>query len=144
MTGLNHSFHSYSTTSRNQIRGLTTAAGLWTCACLGISIGLGFYTVAIGGCLAIMLVLFMLPRIEAVINNKTPYLTMHVEFEDITERVHDYSNDKEIYKNCYNIITVDKAKGLEFEKVVVIEKNMTRNQLYVACTRAINELMVVS
>ena len=69
-------------TSRNQIRGLTTAAGLWTCACLGISIGLGFYTVAIAGCLAFMLVLNLLPRLESIINNKTPYLTLHVEFEN--------------------------------------------------------------
>lgn len=72
-------------TSRNQIRGLTTAAGLWTCACLGISIGLGFYTVAIIGGFSIMLVLFLLPRIESVINNRTPYLNIHIEFEDSSE-----------------------------------------------------------
>lgn len=67
-------------TSRNQIRGLTTAAGLWACACLGIAIGLGFYTVAIVGCIAIILALFLLPRLESIINNRTPYLTLHVEF----------------------------------------------------------------
>ena len=67
-------------TSRNQIRGLTTAAGLWACACLGIAIGLGFYTVANVGCIAIILALFLLPRLESIINNRTPYLTLHVEF----------------------------------------------------------------
>ena len=36
-------------TSRNQIKGLTTAAGLWACACLGLSIGIGFYTLSIIG-----------------------------------------------------------------------------------------------
>ncbi len=29
-------------TGKNQIRGLTTAAGLWTCACVGLAIGIGF------------------------------------------------------------------------------------------------------
>lgn len=29
-------------TGRNHVRGLTTAAGLWVCACEGMSIGIGF------------------------------------------------------------------------------------------------------
>ena len=32
---------------RNQVKGLTTAAGLWTCACIGLAIGIGFYEGAI-------------------------------------------------------------------------------------------------
>ena len=34
-------------TSHNQIKGLTTAAGLWTSACIGLAIGIGLYEVAI-------------------------------------------------------------------------------------------------
>ena len=34
-------------TTRNRVRGLTTAAGLWASACMGIAIGAGFY---IGAC----------------------------------------------------------------------------------------------
>ena len=33
-------------TRRNQIKGLTTAAGLWASACIGLSIGIGLYEVA--------------------------------------------------------------------------------------------------
>ena len=47
-------------TSRNQIKGLTTAAGLWACACMGISIGVGFYTLTIIGFLLILIVLMLL------------------------------------------------------------------------------------
>ena len=36
-------------TSRNQIKGLTTAACLWACACMGLAIGIGFYTLTILG-----------------------------------------------------------------------------------------------
>ena len=32
-------------TSRNQIKGLTTAAGLWASACVGLAVGIGFYYV---------------------------------------------------------------------------------------------------
>ena len=40
-------------TKRNQIKGLTTAAGLWAVACLGLAIGIGFYSGALIGGLAI-------------------------------------------------------------------------------------------
>lgn len=42
-----------------------------------------------------------------------------------------------------NIITVSMSKGLEFENVVVFAKGMTRNEKYVACTRALKNLIVV-
>lgn len=32
---------------KNQVKGLTTAAGLWTTACMGLAIGIGFYKGAI-------------------------------------------------------------------------------------------------
>jgi len=34
-------------THRNQVRGLTTAAGLWVSACIGLSVGIGFYVGAV-------------------------------------------------------------------------------------------------
>ena len=113
-------------TSRNQIRGLTTAAGLWTCACLGISIGLGFYTAAICGCLAIMLVLYLLPRIESVINNKTPYLTLHVEFENIAETKPDYLKDFMVFLRNNNA------------KIYAVE----RNQAYVTTELAVYSISI--
>lgn len=68
----------------------------------------------------------------------------NLDIDTSSEQVFEYSKEDRIHKNSYNIITVEKAKGLEFERVIVIEKNMTRNQLYVACTRAIRDLMLVS
>ena len=40
--------------SRNQIRGLTTSAGLCSCCFIGIAIGGGFYTLALVGMLALL------------------------------------------------------------------------------------------
>lgn len=36
-------------TPHNQIRGLTTAAGLWAAACVGLALGLGLYEIALAG-----------------------------------------------------------------------------------------------
>ena len=105
-------------TSRNQIRGLTTAAGLWTCACLGIAIGLGFYTVAIIGCIAIIFALFILPRIESIINNKTPYLTLHIEFNK-TDNDHLKEFMNFIRSHNAKIYTVNKNPSFDTSELLV-------------------------
>lgn len=68
-------------TSRNQIRGLTTAAGLWACACLGLAIGIGFYTVAIGSLIIILLALTVLTYLENYFTHRTKSMDIHVELD---------------------------------------------------------------
>ena len=66
-----------------------------------------------------------------------------MDFASINVDVHYYKKGDTIHRNVYNVLSVSQAKGLEFEHVVVIDKNMTKNQLYVACTRAIRSLEIV-
>lgn len=47
-----------------RVRGLTTAAGLWVVACLGIAIGAGFYEAALFGGFIVVVVLAVLKAIE--------------------------------------------------------------------------------
>ena len=68
-------------TSRNQVKGLTTAAGLWANACLGLCIGAGFYTVAIVGFVIISFTIFFMPRFEKRFTKKGDLVEIHVEFE---------------------------------------------------------------
>lgn len=50
--------------SYHQVKGLTTAAGLWVSACIGLSIGAGFITGAVIVCLTILFVLIVLGSFE--------------------------------------------------------------------------------
>ena len=68
-------------TSRNQIRGLTTAAGLWACACIGVALGIGFYTLAIIGFIIIIIALLVFPRIENFFVLRTSVFELHVELD---------------------------------------------------------------
>lgn len=65
----------------------------------------------------------------------------------IHQRAHNkynyFTKSREIKRGVYNIIPVKSVKGLEFEKVIVAEREMTKNEFYVACTRAISELYVI-
>lgn len=50
----------------------------------------------------------------------------------------------QIDNQAFSIITVEEAKGLEFDAVVVIENYMTINEKYVAYTRALDNLIITN
>lgn len=66
-------------TSRNQVRGLTTAAALWACGCVGLAIGIGFYTMAIAAAIVILLALVLLPKIEQSLQDRAKLVDIHIE-----------------------------------------------------------------
>lgn len=69
-------------TKRRQVKGLTTAAGLWTCAIIGLAIGAGYFE---AGVLATFLILFaevFFSRFEywVIVNSRN--LNIYVEYEN--------------------------------------------------------------
>ncbi len=68
-------------TGRNQVRGLTTAAGLWASACIGLAIGIGFYAGAIVGGIAIFFVMTVLQRLDESMRVKSKRLDLYMEFD---------------------------------------------------------------
>lgn len=65
-------------TGKNKVRGLTTAAGLWASACMGLAIGAGFYSGAIIGCIFILAVTVVLAKFDKRINNKSRNITLYI------------------------------------------------------------------
>ena len=66
-------------TRRNQIKGLTTAAGLWATAGVGLAVGVGFYEAALVGGLAIFTVMTLLQKMDNKMHRKTKILELYVE-----------------------------------------------------------------
>lgn len=66
-------------TGTNQIRGLTTAAALWVTAALGICIGTGFYTGAIGSIGIILLSSMVCRMVDRLVADKSRILKLYVE-----------------------------------------------------------------
>ncbi len=52
--------------SQKKIAGLTTAASLWNVACLGLAIGMGYYIIAVAGCIIVIITLTLLQRVVRV------------------------------------------------------------------------------
>ena len=52
--------------SQKKIAGLTTAASLWNVGCLGLAVGMGYYVLAVSGCVIVMITLTLLQRVVKV------------------------------------------------------------------------------
>ena len=66
---------------KNQIRGLATAVGLWACACIGLTVGIGLVE---GAVIALVLVLFtlrLLIRLDEFIRYHAKIFDLYPEFE---------------------------------------------------------------
>lgn len=68
-------------TSGNRIKGLTTAAGLWASACLGLAIGSGFYIAGAIGGLMVFLSLSIFHRVENVVFRIRGTANVYVEVD---------------------------------------------------------------
>lgn len=66
-------------TRRNQIKGLTTAAGLWAAAGVGLALGIGFYEAAITGALAVFFVMTILQKMDNNMHRKARALEVYIE-----------------------------------------------------------------
>lgn len=66
-------------TSRNQVKGLTTAAALWASGAIGLAIGIAFYTLALATAILIIFSLIFLPKIERSIQKNSKSYDIHIE-----------------------------------------------------------------
>ena len=70
-------------TGRQEIKGLTTAAGLWAAACMGLAIGAGFLLCASIGAVLIFLCMRVLPRWERRMMARTLHMNLAVELGSV-------------------------------------------------------------
>lgn len=68
-------------TRHSQIRGLTTAAGLWATAAVGLATGIGFYEAALMGTVVIVLTLTVLSILDSKMHKKTRCFEVYVELK---------------------------------------------------------------
>ncbi|WP_440896818.1 MgtC/SapB family protein [Amphibacillus sp. Q70] len=117
--------------NKRSIVGLTTAATIWTAACLGIAVGMGYYSIAIIGTIAIMVGLTVMKKIlniptEKKIEVKFVHKTQTKEFlnqyfleKEITIKDVEFNleidGDKKVYTNVY---TIDLPKFLTYQDMI--------------------------
>ena len=85
-------------TSHNRIRGLTTAAGLWTAATLGLAIGIGFYEIALVGSLAVLFIIVFLRPYKKFVrkNSDASDFSLLIYTNDGLDEFFEFTSDEEI------------------------------------------------
>ena len=72
-------------TARQEVKGLTTAAGLWASACTGLAIGAGFYEGVILSFVMIVLCIMVFPVLEELTVANGRNMNIYVEFERLDD-----------------------------------------------------------
>lgn len=70
-------------TGRHQVKGLTTAAGLWASACMGLAVGAGFYECVLVGFVLILMSMTILPIIEDAVLARARNMNIYIEIDSI-------------------------------------------------------------
>lgn len=112
----------------NGIRGLTTAAGIWTTACIGIAIGYGQYVAGIVAWLLVMATLYILKNFDKVISKRSQtVLKATITSLDVTSNIFNRIKASEIAIKTFQII----AKSdniweivflIEYDKKIILDE----------------------
>lgn len=110
------------------VRGLTTAASIWSVACIGIAIGVGFYRISIIGGLSIITVLVVLKKIEEKFIIKASNIKLKIKYRDKSEAIKDIKEsidesqvkieNIEVLNENECIYTLSKSKLIGINEVV--------------------------
>ena len=75
-------------TKRRQVKGLTTAAGLWDSAIIGLAIGVGYYEAAVYATFLMLLVEILLSKLDWFLISNVRNINVYVEYaipENLTD-----------------------------------------------------------
>lgn len=112
----------------NGIRGLTTAAGIWTTACISIAIGYGQYVLGISAWLLVMGTLYILKNFDKVISKRSQtVLKATITNLDVTSTIFNTIKSSEISIKNFQIITKSEDIWeivflIEYDKKLILDE----------------------
>lgn len=118
-------------TGKNQVRGLTTAAGLWVSACAGLAIGIGFIEGTIVALILILFTLKVLNHVDKWLHQYAKNFDIYIEFskqKKIREFL-SYLHAHDIKYSDFQFIDSNSAM-LNIELNSITDKEEILNDLY--------------
>lgn len=110
------------TTGHNRVKGLTTAAGLWAAACIGLAIGSGYFEGAIIGTAMIVLIMVVLHSFDMRVAKTTKLLIIYVEFEKMSaiRRMVSFARGQEITVESVEVEPPNNTMGAKMAAVITL------------------------
>ncbi|MCQ2510576.1 MAG: MgtC/SapB family protein [Lachnospiraceae bacterium] len=97
------------TVRQQQVKGLTTAAGLWASACMGLAIGAGFYEAVLMSFVLIFLSIGVFHQLELNLIENTAEMTLYIEFTSLNNISPVITKLKELQARIYSV-EIDRGK----------------------------------
>ena len=130
-------------TGKQQVKGMTTAAGLWASACMGLAIGAGFFSGALIGCALIITTIVVFSKLEHIIMKRTRNINLYVEFESLDDLT---SIIERIKENETRIFDVELTKSKSSENThpyAIFSLRLPKNKSHARLVSSISELETI-
>ncbi|HEX3011493.1 MAG TPA: MgtC/SapB family protein [Syntrophomonadaceae bacterium] len=114
------------------VRGLTTAAGLWVVACIGLAVGAGMYLPAIAATALILFILIYFVKIEERYTGMREYKGLNVVVQDGPGQVGAIGSilgDMGVLIKNIQLSRVEDSDDLEIELLIHIPPHLTIEQV---------------
>ncbi|WP_054742179.1 MgtC/SapB family protein [Cellulosilyticum ruminicola] len=106
---------------RGRVKGLTTAAGLWVCGCIGLAVGIGFYEGAIFTCILVLIIMKSLHCVDDYVQHHSKIVRIYVELDEIqilTDFLY-HLQEKDIMATDINVQKIDRGEPTERVRVIM-------------------------
>lgn len=121
------------------VRGLTTAAGLWVVACIGLAVGAGLYIPAIATTVLILFVLIYFIKIEEIFSGMREYKGLLLIVEDRPGAVGVIGSQlgsMNVLIKDIQLTRLDSGDDLEIELLVELPSGMNVDQVMEVLSKA--------
>lgn len=130
-------------TGKSYVRGLTTAAGLWTTACLGIAIGSGYLVAALAAFLLVLFVMTILTTWSHHVEENARGMLLYMEVDKATgvKTIYDF-----MQAHGYRIATIEKQKRTPLQPkdaVLSVKIDLIKRQNHADVIQALYEVEAV-
>ena len=127
-------------TRNRQVKGLTTAAGLWASACMGLAIGAGFFSGALIGCALIIVTIVIFSKLEHVIMKHTKNINLYVEFEHLDDLTLIIERIKENETRIFDVELTKKKSAENEHPYAIFSLRLPKNKSHARLVSSIAEL----
>ena len=131
---------------KGSVRGLTTAAGIWMIAAIGLAVGVGMYIISIIATLLILFILFQLERIEHRVSIGSETRIVRVKIAKVVEDVDDYKRTLKAHKvHLINIyVDYNYFDNLTYLNLVILAKEKMDYVSLISSLRNLNPTISIS
>ncbi|MDF2881918.1 MAG: methyltransferase [Clostridiaceae bacterium] len=118
---------------KGSVKGLTTAASLWVVACIGLAIGLGYYSLTLFSTIAVVISLVTLKKFETRFLDKMNIVKLEITYlekKEAVNKVTDYFEEKNIkVKNIEFSVEDDGDQGYKSLYTLLVPRYIKLNDI---------------